>query len=187
MNYNGVHGCLCDSGLLMSFYRAQMLCALKVCLFVSHFLHPWDQLPCWNITVLSVAMLLMILFFFFSFKEEDTQLYFPWMLINVLPDGQEWKPFHSGRFRDNPESTTNSSESLDRRESLSLAALVCWSTYQVQASRYDYRDSSGSLCVAELLSKDLRLTPIYCPINLPPLRYRFHSQRYHVLFNYDTC
>ena len=126
-------------------------------------------------------------FFFFSFKEEDTQLYFPWMLINVLPDGQEWKPFHSGRFRDNPESTTNSSESLDRRESLSLAALVCWSTYQVQASRYDYRDSSGSLCVAELLSKDLRLTPIYCPINLPPVRYRFHSQRYHVLFNYDTC
>lgn len=143
MNYNGVLGCLCDSALLMSFYRAQMLCALNVCLFVSHLLHPWDQLPCWNITVLSAAMPCCWWFFIF-FKEQDTQLYFPWMLINVLPDGQEWKPFHSGLFRDNPESTTNSIYPWIAGK---VFLWLHWSVevgYQVQAGRYDYRDSSGS-------------------------------------------
>lgn len=56
-NENGVLGCLCDSALLMPFYRAQMLCALNICLFILHPLHPWEQLPFWNITVLSAAML----------------------------------------------------------------------------------------------------------------------------------
>ena len=74
------------------------------------------------------------------------------MLINVLPDGQEWKPFHSGLFRDNPESTTNSIYPWIAGK---VFLWLRWSVevgHQVQAGRYDYRDSS---------SKDLRLTPIY--------------------------
>lgn len=107
--------------LVKAFYRAQMLCALNICLCVLHLLHPWDQLPFWNNHFISSHAMLVMIFFFK--KKEDKQLHSPWMRIHSLPDGHKLKPFRNGLFRGDPKSTTNPSQSLERLDSLLLAVL----------------------------------------------------------------